>query len=77
MPEEKACDVCVNLRTRMRQAIEECNRSAEADVRVVRRRHMRETHGVELPPPAPYGEADYSARRATGSVGKPYGLTGM
>ncbi|WP_158715417.1 hypothetical protein [Streptomyces sp. WMMB 714] len=45
------CAACVMLRAKAEQAAEECDRSREADARVLLRRHVRLEHGRELPVP--------------------------
>lgn len=51
MSKETECGACMHLRTRVKRAAEECNRSLEVDLRLLHRRHVRDEHGRELPLP--------------------------
>jgi hypothetical protein len=48
---ERKCPVCTRLQREAEEARNAFDRSRETDARVFLRRHMRQAHGRELPPP--------------------------
>ncbi|MFE9556029.1 hypothetical protein ACFYOD_21435 [Streptomyces sp. NPDC006703] len=47
----QGCGPCSHLAAQLRRAVQDRDQSAEVDARVRIRRHMRQEHGTDLPPP--------------------------